>query len=363
MQTQNPCNLETEECIPIGQCMVRVINNTLVVEGNTCGEGHVCCKKDENLKSIKAPCGFRNELGLGVYGTNVGKLENQEKFAELAEFPWIVSIEKGGDKICTGSLINEKVVMTSANCFMNKKISDSMQVRVGAWKNSAKIGIQTENLHEISQIIYHDENVNRYQPNIAYLLLATPVDMNMFVGTVCLSPSLENLAMDDCLAVGWKSGQSTSEELSIEENLQLQPCEDLMDPIKTMIPEQAKCARSVKNLEKGSAVVCRINSTESNYQQVGIVLHDPLQTSHIILVDVSKFAIGISEIFQSWGIANESFTFSHINSRGFFSSFKSFLHKTSMFLSDPDVLSYSATIGKSIISVLTFAGTVAAFTG
>lgn len=301
--------------------MVEFINDTLVVEGNLCGGSRVCCKKDKNLKTMVPPCGLRNVMGLGRYGMNLGKSESEEKFAELAEFPWVVSIEYNEGKICSGSLINEKVVMTSANCVSGKK-TDSMRVRAGSWKNSVSVGLQTDQLRDVARIIYHDENVNHFQPNIALLVLENPVEMNMFVGTACLSQSTETLVMDECLAVGWESGQPASNELMFETKIKLLPCEGFFGK-NVIIPEKSKCAVIKKQFEMGSAVMCRINNTESNYQQIGIVQHNPRRATHVILIDVNEFKNEIDKKFAALEIDDDSYTFSYLSSRGFFSFFKS----------------------------------------
>lgn len=294
--------------------MVELINNTIAIGVADCGNDKVCCKKDKNLKTISTPCGSRNVMGLGQYQTNVEQ-ENDASIAKLAEFPWIVSIELSQKKICTGSLINEKIVMTSANCVIGKK-SDSLQVRTGSWKSSSDVGLQTEELRDVSRIIFLDENVNHFSSNIALLILGIPVETNMFVNSVCLSKSIDNLQMNDCLAVGWGRGQHASDNLIYETNIKILDCEDLANTMQ--IPDKSKCARILGKFEIGSAVMCRINNTESNYQQVGIMSHENSQQSnHAILIDEIEFQRIIDQKFAELEIDDESFTFSHLSSRWF----------------------------------------------
>ena len=62
------------------------------------------------------------ECGI-VYNQGQAKTSNQETLE--GDWPWVVAIFHNGEKICTGSIISPKFVLTSAHCInermLNKK--------------------------------------------------------------------------------------------------------------------------------------------------------------------------------------------------------------------------------------------------
>lgn len=254
-------------------------------------------------------------MGLGQYEPVMDHL-NVSETAKMAEFPWLVSIEVNQKKICTGSLINENVVMTSAGCVIARN-AETVKVRAGSWKSSAKVGLQTEELRNVARIISLDETVNRFRPSIALIILEKPIEINMFVAATCLTDLIENLEMNDCLAVGWKSGKSALDDLMVESKIELLSCAELMADVNVMLPGRSKCANMKQNLEIGSVLMCRVNGTEMTYQQVGIVDQAMSGSSVAFLTDVTQFKKQIDEKFTELALDNDSYTFSFLRSRSF----------------------------------------------
>lgn len=316
------CNLEIEDCLPKTQCMINLVNNTVVHIGKSCGDEFICCNKDRNLKTITTPCGLRNRFGVGLYAQEFRK-SHDNRFAELAEFPWIVSIEDDSKgKLCTGSLINENVVMTSANC-VGLRDPDYFKIRVGAFKSAKAANLEIEEVHRVSRVFLYSQTISKFQPNIALLYLMTPSSLNAYVGTTCLSQSTDNLDMNDCFAVGWSADQSVKDDLSYEEKISIETCPD--DGLGRDKEQTAnlKCARIAKKIEMGSGVSCRINNTESNYQQVGIVMYNPsrfVEQSQVLLVNVVSMQKWIDQQMKDSEIDDSSYVYSMLQSRAFWLS-------------------------------------------
>lgn len=140
--------------------------------------------------------------------------------------------------------------------------------------------------------------------------------------------------------MGWKFNQSAVDELIYERKVALDSCEKLS---KVKIPEKFRCAEINGKFDIGSAVMCRVNNTEMSYQQVGIVNRNLHGKSLAILIDVTEFKHQIDEEFKELKINTESYTFSLLNSRGFFTEIGKYL--------DAKILSYVRKIASDNDSI------------
>lgn len=262
---------------------------------------------------VPQSCGQRNILGLGLYASTRDNFNISEK-AKLAEFPWLVAIEVEQKKICSGSLINEKVIITSAECVVARK-AESLQVRAGSWKSSAKVGLQTEEVCNVTRIISLDDTVNRFRPSVALIILEKPIGINMFVAATCLKSSMKKLDMNDCLAVGWNSGESAIDDLMVESKIELLSCAKPIQEDNVTLPERTQCANITQKFEMGSAVMCRVDETEMTYLQVGILGYAVSGSSVVFVTNVTEFIEKIDEQFTELALNEATYRLSLLDSR------------------------------------------------
>lgn len=229
----------------------------------------------------------------------------------MAEFPWLVSVEDATGKICTGSLIDKNVVITSAGCVVGRN-ENQLKVRLGSWKSSSSVGLETEQIHEVSKVLFYTQPVNKFNPNIALLLLKTPATTDMFINTVCLTGTTENVNTTRCVVAGWEKGKSASDDFNVQ-NMKIEKCENGNG---LFVPEKSSCGEIDSRFEDGSAVMCPIASDDEIYQQMGILISNRHgKSSATLFADLTEFKDWIDSELKISDITDEAYTYSRLNSR------------------------------------------------
>ncbi|XP_069030943.1 enteropeptidase-like [Embiotoca jacksoni] len=160
------------------------------------------CQSEEviALNCSNKPCGVQifNHVTRGnrvVGGTNAVK----------GAWPWMVSLEWGGNPICGASLIGKDWLLTAAHCVygMNVHIQDWTAV-LGLHSRSNRYEASVQ-IREIDRVIIHrDYNRRTKQADIAMMHLQQPVDFTQWVQPVCLPARGQNFAIGRiCYIAGW----------------------------------------------------------------------------------------------------------------------------------------------------------------
>ncbi|NP_001011223.1 coagulation factor IX precursor [Xenopus tropicalis] len=101
------------------------------------------------------------------------------------EFPWQVHlVNKDNLGFCSGSIINEKWIVTAAHCFLIRG-----EFKVVAGEHNTEVSDGTEQHHKVTRIIlYPAYNATRskYNNDIALLELEKPLELNDYVRPVCI---------------------------------------------------------------------------------------------------------------------------------------------------------------------------------
>lgn len=183
---------------------------------NNCGIFEICC----SLPIIEVPksnCGIRNKDGLGLPIADAKF--NQSKFGE---FPWAIAIatekEFEDGKIqnvfsCGGSLIDPRVVLTTAQC-IHQKDAKTLKVRAGDWNTQIKDEIKDEPYphqdRSVRKYVIHPEfRSHSLHNDIALLFLTQPFELAPNVNTVCLPNAGYNFDQRECITMGWGKGEVT----------------------------------------------------------------------------------------------------------------------------------------------------------
>jgi trypsin len=123
--------------------------------------------------------------------------------AKTDTWSWAVSICKGNNHICGGSLISSTLVLTAAHCLMAIKSVSSLRINLGS-KYLSTIR-QQRNVSNV--YIHQDYDSNSFANDIAMIRLASSVNMtDHSIALICL-PSVVDTeyppAGAKVVAIGW----------------------------------------------------------------------------------------------------------------------------------------------------------------
>ncbi|KAL9895497.1 phenoloxidase-activating factor 3-like isoform 2-T2 [Glossina fuscipes fuscipes] len=219
----NECGLNSE-CVPIADCPLLRDNFNLIKRKPYCNldrpGAHVCCRKSSQSytqsKNVDLPAvrecrsynnltSLQNRLGEGCNCTSntVGRVK-----AEPKELPFIALIHaKRGNfvaKLCTGTLISKKYVLTTAHCFFATNIPITW-VRLGELDYLTNTNDALPQDIEIKNVItHHKYHVSELavHHNVALVELAKEAVFNDYVRPACLSLADGN-DYQEFLGAGW----------------------------------------------------------------------------------------------------------------------------------------------------------------
>ncbi|KAF2018272.1 trypsin-domain-containing protein [Aaosphaeria arxii CBS 175.79] len=124
--------------------------------------------------------------------------------ATAGEFPFIVSLQRGGSHFCGGSLLNANTVVTAAHCAVGQSASN-LRVRAGSLQKAS--GGTLSNVASIT--IHPSFSSSTLNNDVAILKLSTPIPTSSTIGYAALPASGSDPAAGSGATVaGWGTTSS-----------------------------------------------------------------------------------------------------------------------------------------------------------
>ncbi|XP_077865786.1 transmembrane protease serine 9-like [Saccoglossus kowalevskii] len=205
-----------------------------------------CYRRRKFLCEITGPvqCGTRPLVSERVIGA--------EPIDSPTIWPWQVSVRRGGNHTCSGAIIGEYWILTSALCIISNADTylraDMYEVHVGT------VSLSESSIHEhVSPVDYIATHSHYDSPwDIALLYIHNPIEYTEFVRPVCLPPLDDANFFDpigrQCVSVGWAQKSAT-------DTIQV----DVLQEAITETTEYGHCNITISDSE-----LCAIESSISN---------------------------------------------------------------------------------------------------
>lgn len=128
------------------------------------------------------------------------------------DFPWMTSLQEGGQHFCGGSVIAQQWVLTAAHCVedQNPNSPNGLSVRMNF--NDLQNASQGES-HVVEQVVVHPDYTDGQAADIALLKLVTPVSDAVPVIALADAQVMAASGMpgDNATVTGWGNTSNTSD--------------------------------------------------------------------------------------------------------------------------------------------------------
>ncbi|KAK2899372.1 hypothetical protein Q8A73_012501 [Channa argus] len=136
------------------------------------------------------------------------------------KWPWMASLQKDGRHVCGGTLVNEDLVLSSADCFSSSATASDWTVVLGRLKQNGS------NPFEVKLNVTDITLSNHTGSNAAALHLATPAPLSDSIQPICVDTGRNFSVGSTCWVAGWSSGAGGEEQVLQEFQTSVVDCED-----------------------------------------------------------------------------------------------------------------------------------------
>ncbi|XP_063698020.1 CLIP domain-containing serine protease HP8-like [Culicoides brevitarsis] len=220
-----------------------------------------------NLPVPGEGCGFMVSDKIYRHGTR----------AAIGDFPWItLLLTENSNFACSGALINEKYVLTSADCIKRNPVTT---VRLGEYNLNTtndcyRYGITMECSDPVQEIPIEDVKIHE-KADIALLRLTKSVKKSIFVRPICLPSQNEDKNIDEgklFSIAGWKNGDFVEKQTTEIRGVNSNECNGTREFI---------CVKGEEDvIDDGGALMATHNDGKGNnyYYAAGILKNEWLES-------------------------------------------------------------------------------------
>ncbi|XP_057716663.1 transmembrane protease serine 9-like [Corythoichthys intestinalis] len=138
--------------------------------------------------------------------------------AQEGSWPWIASLHWNGSHVCSGTLVSEDAVISSAQCLNQSSTPFEWTVFLGHFR---QIG---SNSHEREVRVTNITTSSLSGQNIAVLHLATLPPLSNYIQPICMESGQNFPIGSSCWVAGWNAGNGGEEQVLQEVNTSLIDC-------------------------------------------------------------------------------------------------------------------------------------------
>ncbi|XP_053371240.1 polyserase-2-like [Clarias gariepinus] len=174
---------------------------------------YTSCGIDEDLQEtcLGLPPVFFPAIVCGSAQLN-NILKTGSSLASAGTWPWMASLQLNGIHICSGTLIAQQFVMSSADCFSSSSNPSEWTVKLG------RLNQNGSNPNEVSVNVINISFSTDASNNIAVLKMSTTPTLSDFIQPICVDFGYTNFSIGtQCWAAGWGSGGGGTAQQTLQQ--------------------------------------------------------------------------------------------------------------------------------------------------
>jgi secreted trypsin-like serine protease len=116
-----------------------------------------------------------------VFAEKQRKISNGDE-ANIIEFPYLVSFQSGSVQICSGSVLNENFILSTARCFVNQRLNE-LSIEFGL--TVINLGETSLNRRNVNRVIIHEDFQNILDETVLNDISLVQPDSSIKIGYQC----------------------------------------------------------------------------------------------------------------------------------------------------------------------------------
>ncbi|KAG9264225.1 transmembrane protease serine 9-like [Astyanax mexicanus] len=171
--------------------------------------------------------------------------------ASAGAWPWMASLRRNGTHVCGGTLVSEKHVLSSADCFSSSSNASDWTVVLGRLKQNGS------NPYEVSVNVTNITLSTGSGNNVAVLLLGFKPTLSNYIQPVCVDQGDNSFTVNaQCWASGWGSGGGADQTLQ-QFNTTIQSCGNSSSSNSSICTG----VMALEQTNKGGPLMCKIGQS------------------------------------------------------------------------------------------------------
>uniref|UniRef100_A0A8C5N5T6 Peptidase S1 domain-containing protein n=1 Tax=Gouania willdenowi TaxID=441366 RepID=A0A8C5N5T6_GOUWI len=156
--------------------------------------------------------------GQAPKNTRMSRLIGGSSVASEGMWPWMASLQKNGEHMCGGTLVDVDGVMSTADCFSSSAMASDWTVVLG------RLNQNGSNPFEVTLNVTNITLSNLTGSNVAVLQLSTQPTLSDYIQPICMDNGLTFSVGTTCWVAGWSTGRGGDEQALQEKQTSVVDC-------------------------------------------------------------------------------------------------------------------------------------------
>ncbi|XP_077475948.1 polyserase-2-like [Stigmatopora argus] len=238
--------------------------------------GSVTCRNQAETAATVRPTvnNPQEQVTCGQAPLNTRLLGSGAMSAQAGTWPWVASLHFNGSHRCEGTLVDNDVVLTNAECVSGSGNLSDWTVYLGRLRQNGS------NNQEVQVSVSRIVTSSQSGQNVALVMLASMVQLSNFIQPICIGRDDNMANWSSCWVAGWTDGEG--EQILREVQTQLVNCTNILSD-NSICTERLELDQG----QSGTPLMCQL---DGSWYQAGVLSAETARENEpTVFADLSQF--------------------------------------------------------------------------